>query len=146
MKKRGVLVWGICGFLCGSVWLVRWVQRSAPEKTPVSSVIVLSDDADRDAFLREQGASAPVCLAVDPIRLPVSVDACYQDYADLQAQQNLPLYDALGTTAILYTYRTGGAADTDRIQLLLDTDGVLVGAAVYDSTNAGEITGLLETP
>ncbi len=140
MGKRSILFLGIGGLLCGSIWLVHLVQ-TPDESEPTPRIITLAESDERTAFLKAQGVASPVCIATEPIKLPVSIDENYRAYADLQKAQGLTLAAHLGENAVQYTYRSDETHT--RIQLLFSEDDVLLGAIRYDATDAAEMTYFL---
>lgn len=143
MGKRGVLTAGILGLIFGCGWLAWWVQQKPPAEEPVQ--IILEDDAARMEFLQAQGWAESRCIAAETVRLPVSTDAAYQDYAALQSAQGLPLTAHLGETATRYTYtQSSSEQNTLRTELLVDENQILIGAVQYDCTVPEEMTGILQ--
>lgn len=128
MGKRIILTAGICGAILGSLWLGWWVRQTSSQTA--ARTISLTEESQRIQFLETQGISGCQCTEAEQIRLPAAVDAVFEAYSSLQAEQQLPLAQHLGEPATRYTYTHPD--DALRTELLLDAEGVLLGAVQYD--------------
>ena len=142
MGKRSVLALGIAGVLFGGGFLWQWLHQ--PEAEPAPQEIVLSDGAQRLAFLEANGQ--PERVATETVQLPAAADDTYRRYLALQQAQELPLEAHLGEAAARYTYtQNSSGQDSLYTELLLSEDQVLLGAIQYDSTAPEQFSPVLST-
>ena len=73
MGKRSVLALGIAGVLFGCGFLWQWLHQ--PEAEPAPQEIVLSDGAQRLAFLEANGQPERCCVATETVQLPAGTGA-----------------------------------------------------------------------
>lgn len=85
MGKRSVLALGIAGVLFGCGFLWQWLHQ--PEAEPAPQEIVLSDGAQRLAFLEANGQPERCCVATETVQLPAAADDTYRRYLALQQAQ-----------------------------------------------------------
>lgn len=100
------------------------------QKAPAQQIRAVTE-FDRSAWLLTQGWQGELQSSravVIPDADSGNPDQNYQNYIQLQAQQNLPFTDYAGTNGILYTY---ALKDSGLCAELLTADGILVGAQCY---------------
>jgi len=107
------------------------VILSHQKKTPGTDTIRAAAEFDRRAWLVTQGWNAE-CISSRPVTVPYEITEDYQEYADLQILQRLPLTQYLGKHGVIYTYQL---KDSDLYAELLTAEGVLIGAQCYDPEN-----------
>lgn len=107
---------------------------------------MLSDGAQRLAFLEANGQPERCCVATETVQLPAAADDTYRRYLALQQAQGLPLEAHLGEAAARYTYtQNSSGQDSLYTELLLSEDQVLLGAIQYDSTAPEQFSPVLST-
>ena len=128
----------------GGVWLYRYTH-AAPAVS--YQMIALQTDAQRRDWLTACGypptEAAPQLAAV---LVPACTDSgTFGAYCTMQEAQRLPLADSAGAEAeqITYTVQNSSSESTLLAELLIRSDGTLVGAMLYDPAQPDQLTPLL---
>lgn len=144
IRSRLLLAAAVSGVVLGGVWLYRYTH-AAP--TVSYQMIALQTDAQRRDWLTACGYSpteaAPQLAAV---LVPACTDSgTFGAYCTMQEAQGLPLADSAGAEAeqITYTVQNSSSESTLLAELLIRSDGTLVGAMLYDPAQPDQLTPLL---
>lgn len=129
MTKKSFKIILSAGIILTAVFIFMPERKENPE--PVAVVPAVTT-AERINYFALHGWEAEEIFSRDII-IPSEFSESYEDFAEIQDKQKLPLRECKGMDAVLYTYRIKNYAPDNKNLLaeLIVCDGKAVSSAIY---------------
>lgn len=137
MKKK-IICASVIILICAGLFTVCMLKNPVQ----VENSIILENSYSREAYLNIKGWEVEE-ISCEPIRVPENFEGIYEEYAEVQSKQELPLENYKGKEVQRYLYKViNFNTDSDVCAELLISENKLIAAALIENKPDGFISAV----